>query len=122
MRILGFIPARAGSQGIPHKNLQSLGGKPLYKWVLETALESRFFDDVIVSTEDKWILKNDTHAIKRSDRNSQNNSQVIDAVFEFLKTEEYDMVSVLQPTSPFLRVPSGAASLMLTITTSPTWA
>ena len=30
MNILGFVPARKGSKGIPGKNLKKLNGKPLY--------------------------------------------------------------------------------------------
>ncbi len=51
MTYLAFIPARAGSKGIPHKNLKLLAGKPLIAWSIEQALAARRVDRVIVSTD-----------------------------------------------------------------------
>ena len=53
MKILGIIPARGGSKGIPKKNI-AFKGKPLIAYTIETALASKL-DRVIVSTEDLVI-------------------------------------------------------------------
>ena len=53
--VLGLIPARGGSKGIPRKNLRPLGGRPLLQWTGETALASRYIDRVILSTDDAEI-------------------------------------------------------------------
>ncbi len=37
MEVLGLIPARGGSKGIPRKNLAPLGGKPLLQWTVDAA-------------------------------------------------------------------------------------
>ena len=55
MEILAIIPARGGSKGIPRKNIIKLCGKPLITYAIEQALESRFINRVIVSTEDEEI-------------------------------------------------------------------
>jgi len=50
-----FIGARGGSKGLPRKNLKLLGNKPLIAHTIETAVKSKIFSSVIVSTEDKEI-------------------------------------------------------------------
>ena len=46
------IPARAGSKGIPDKNMQLIGGKPMIEFTLEAALASSELGSTIVSTDD----------------------------------------------------------------------
>src|SRR5262245_25461063 len=53
--ILGLIPARGGSKGIPRKNLAILAGKPLLAWTVEVARESRSLERIVVSTDDGEI-------------------------------------------------------------------
>ncbi len=51
MDVLGLVPARGGSRGIPGKNLASLAGKPLLAWTCEQALASVRLTRVAVSTD-----------------------------------------------------------------------
>ena len=55
MRIVAFIPARGGSKGLKRKNLKLLGNHPLISWPIKHALESKFINDVIVTTDDNEI-------------------------------------------------------------------
>ncbi len=55
MRVLGIIPARGGSKGVPRKNIRLLAGKPLLAWTAEAALASRSLSRVILSTDDAEI-------------------------------------------------------------------
>lgn len=55
--VLGIIPARGGSKGIPQKNIKVLLGKPLIVWSIEEALRSRLLTRVIVSTDDEQIAE-----------------------------------------------------------------
>lgn len=55
MNVLGIIPARGGSKGLPHKNLISLGGKPLIAYTFEAARESKRLTSWLVSTDDDEI-------------------------------------------------------------------
>ena len=54
-RVIAFIFARGGSQGIPRKNLKLLGEKPLIAHAIQTALASSHIERVIVSTDDDEI-------------------------------------------------------------------
>ena len=54
---LAVIPARGGSKRIPRKNIKSFCGKPIIAYSIKTALESKLFDHVIVSTDDDEIAE-----------------------------------------------------------------
>lgn len=51
--VVALIPARSGSKTIPHKNLRSIGGKPLLGIAVEQARAAATVDRVIVSTDDE---------------------------------------------------------------------
>lgn len=57
MDILGIIPARGGSKGIPRKNLHPLAGKPLIAHTVEAALGSRCLTRVILSSDCPEIMR-----------------------------------------------------------------
>lgn len=54
-KVLGIIPARGGSKGLPGKNIRPLSGKPLIAWTIETALATPELNRCIVSTDDPKI-------------------------------------------------------------------
>ena len=54
---VAVIPARGGSKRIPHKNIKEFCGKPIIAYSIETAITSKLFDKVIVSTDDKEIAE-----------------------------------------------------------------
>ena len=56
-KVLGIIPARGGSKGLPRKNILDLCGKPLISWTIEEANKSIFIDKLIVSTDDQEIIE-----------------------------------------------------------------
>ena len=55
MKPICLICARGGSKGIPNKNIRIIAGKPLISHTIESALNSKLFSHVIVSTENKKI-------------------------------------------------------------------
>jgi CMP-N,N'-diacetyllegionaminic acid synthase len=57
LKSICFIGARAGSKGVPGKNIRKLGNKPLIAHTIESALKGGLFTDVIVSTENDEIAK-----------------------------------------------------------------
>lgn len=57
MASVGIIPARAGSKGVPNKNIVSLMGRPLLDYTLKASLSSCSLDIVIVSSECSKILR-----------------------------------------------------------------
>jgi len=56
-KILAIIPARGGSKGIPRKNIQIVAGKPLIFYTIEKALQSKYIDRTVVSTDDNEIAE-----------------------------------------------------------------
>ncbi|MFH4963803.1 pseudaminic acid cytidylyltransferase [Gaetbulibacter sp. M235] len=55
MANLAIIPARGGSKRIPKKNIKSFNGKPIIAYVIDAALRSNLFDEIMVSTDDEEI-------------------------------------------------------------------
>ena len=56
-QIIALICCRGGSKGIPKKNIKLFAEKPLLGWTLETAKESKVFDDIILSTDSEEYFK-----------------------------------------------------------------
>jgi CMP-N,N'-diacetyllegionaminic acid synthase len=50
-KVVALIGARAGSKGVPHKNIKLLGGHTLLAWSIAACLRSPVIDRVIVSTD-----------------------------------------------------------------------
>ncbi|SEH53640.1 cytidylyltransferase domain-containing protein [Magnetospirillum fulvum] len=111
MKRLAVIPARGGSKGIPRKNLARIGGHPLLTWTVAAALESGCLDRVIVSTDDTEIaaVARDAGAevpflrpaeLARDDTPSL---AVVTHMVAALAAQgwEAEMITLLQPTSPF---------------------
>lgn len=114
MKILYLIPARGGSKGIPHKNIKLLHGKPLIQYSIEVARKFAVDDDICISTDDLQIkavaeglglkvpfLRPDYLA-----SDTAGTSDVIVHALDFYAQQgkEYDVVVLLQPTSPLRTV------------------
>lgn len=109
-KIVALIPARGGSKGIKNKNIIDLCGKPLISYTIQAALESKYIDKVIVSTDSQEIAD---VAIKygaevpflRPGELASDTSKTIDAVMHAVgelekRKEEYDILILLQATQP----------------------
>lgn len=108
---LAIIPARGGSKGIPRKNIIEVNGRPLIAYTIEPALQSKYLDRVIVSTDDKEIseVSLDLGAdvpFLRPGNLATDEAKTIDALIYTLKNidEKYDYVVLLQPTQPLRTV------------------
>tara|TARA_A100001011_G_C14223475_1_gene805501 strand:+ start:717 stop:1421 length:705 start_codon:yes stop_codon:yes gene_type:complete len=109
MKVLGIIPARSGSKGIPNKNIKIINNKPLVYWTIKSALNSKL-DKVIVSTDSKKIkLISKKFGAEvpflRPRSISKDNSKSIDLIIHALKYYNkkkinYEAVMLLQPTCP----------------------
>ncbi len=111
MRVLGIIPARAGSKRLPRKNVLPLGGKPLVCWVIEAALKATCLTRLVVSSDDEEILALAARyrpdlPLRRPPELAADTSPAIDYVRHALATLEgngegpYEAVAILQPSSP----------------------
>lgn len=111
MRILGLIPARGGSKGVPRKNIKLLGNKPLIEYSIDSAQESSLLTEIVVSTDDQEIaLAAEVAGCKppflRPDVLAQDASgslEVVQHALSFFEAQNvfFDAVCLLQPTSPF---------------------
>jgi pseudaminic acid cytidylyltransferase len=58
---VAIIPARGGSKRITRKNIRPFCGRPMIAWSIETAINSRLFERIIVSTDDPEITEIASH-------------------------------------------------------------
>lgn len=113
MRILGIIPARGGSKGVPRKNIIDIQGKPLIAYSIEPALKAKnkgIIDELIVSTDDEEIAEISRNLgvevpFLRPVELSGDKSKSVDLMihaYNFYSDMNvvYDAVLLLQPTSP----------------------
>ncbi|HPH47140.1 MAG TPA: acylneuraminate cytidylyltransferase family protein [Chryseolinea sp.] len=111
MKILGLIPVRGGSKGVPGKNIKILGTKPLIQYTLDAAQQSKLISRCIVSTDSQEIADCVNHIggqvpFLRPDSLALDNSPTLPVIqhalhFYMEQGETYDAVCLLQATSPF---------------------
>jgi CMP-N,N'-diacetyllegionaminic acid synthase len=109
--VVGVIPARSGSKGLPKKNIMDLCGKPVIAWSIEAGLASKYIDTLVVSTDSKEIadiaiacgaavpfIRPSTLATDEA-----LTIDVISHVLMFYKSQfktVFDYIILLEPTSP----------------------
>lgn len=106
-KVVALIPARGGSKGLPGKNVRSLNGKPLIAWSIELAKGCRLIDKVVVSTDSQEIA--DISSSYGADvpflrppelaTDKASSKSVVEHCIATLD-ESYDILVLLQPTSP----------------------
>ena len=106
-KIIAVIPARSGSKGLKDKNIKKLNGKPLIAYTIDAAKNANIFDKIIVSTDsEKYAEISREYGAQvpflRSGKNSSDGANSWDVVKEVLMKldEKYDIIVLLQPTSP----------------------
>jgi CMP-N,N'-diacetyllegionaminic acid synthase len=103
MKVIGLIPARKGSKGIPDKNLIEFCGKPLLSWTVDAALESGVFDQVIVSTDYQQSALPSMNGITVFDKRPPklcSDKASLDLTLLHCLKYDFDVLFLLQPTSP----------------------
>ena len=107
MKITAVIPARAGSKGIPNKNIRLVNNRPLIYYAIDNAKKSRFITDIIVSTDSpeiEVIARQMGVSVKRRDKCLCGDAVTLDAViYDAVKDIACDYVVTMQPTSPTLK-------------------
>lgn len=108
-RILAVIPARAGSRGIPNKNIRLVGGRPLCWYAMKNAMESEMVTDVVVTTDSSQVatIARQTGAMVRNrDASLCADDVTLDAVvYDAVPDDvDWDYIVTMQPTSPTLSV------------------
>lgn len=133
--MLGLIPARGGSRGIPGKNIKVLGGRPLLAYTIDAAHEAQRLTRTILSTDDRDVARIGAEAgvdvpFLRPLELAQDDTPTLPVILHALDALDgaaFDAVCLLQPTSP-LRAPglidrcidlletSGADAVMTVVT------
>lgn len=113
MRVLGLVPARGGSKGVPGKNIRPLGGRPLLAWTAEVAREARSLARLVLSTDSEEIAAvGREHGLEvpflRAPDLARDDTPTLPVVVDALQRLEsdgdrFDAVCLLQPTHPFRR-------------------
>jgi CMP-N-acetylneuraminic acid synthetase len=111
MRVLGLIPARGGSKGVPRKNIRFLGGKPLMQYTAETAHAARLLSRIVLSTDDEEIAEIGRKCLLEVPfmrppalaADATPSLLVVQHALEWLgsRGDVFDAVCLLQPTHPF---------------------
>jgi len=114
MEIVGLIPARGGSKGIPRKNLAQVGGKPLLAWTVEAARAASELTRVVVSTDDDEIADAaGVEVLRRPAELAADDTPMLDVVRHAVAELSPDVVVLLQPTSPLRRAEHVDAAVRL---------
>ncbi|MEM7571988.1 MAG: acylneuraminate cytidylyltransferase family protein [Bacteroidota bacterium] len=109
MKILGIIPARAGSSRLPGKNKKRLAGRELIRYAIDAALGSEYVTHWVLSTDDEDIREigqeySQLIVLKRPSAIAGDQAKAITYVehaLSQLREVNFEMVVIVQPTSPF---------------------
>lgn len=103
--VLGLIPARGGSKGVPNKNIKIINGKPLIVWTIEKAKKARILDRIVVSTDSENIAavakKAGAEVLMRPSELATDSASTQDVMAHALSCIPADILVLLQPTSPY---------------------
>ena len=106
LKILAVIPARGNSQRVKNKNLRILKGKPLIYWSIKAAKESKYINNVTVSSDSLKILNISKKYLANTvlrPKNISGNVIMPDSAlrhaYKFIN-KKFDYVVMLQPTCP----------------------
>lgn len=103
---VAIIPARANSQRIRNKNLKIINGKPLIYWTIKAAKNSKYINEIYVTSDSEKILKfckkNFVKTVLRPIKLSGNIIMPDAAISHAYKkiNKKFDYILMLQPTSP----------------------
>jgi CMP-N-acetylneuraminic acid synthetase len=110
LKVLGIVPARGGSKGIPGKNIAPLAGRPLLAYTAAAALGAARLSRVVLSTDDPVIAQVglecglDVPFMRPPELAGDDvkTLEVLQYVVRRLEAaaERYDAVLTLQPTTP----------------------
>ena len=112
MSNIAIIPARGGSKRIPRKNIMPFLGKPIIAYVIDAALQSGLFSEVMVSTDDAEIAEiarqyGASVPFLRTAETANDYASTIDVLLEVLDGYEkrsltFHSLCCLYPTAPFV--------------------
>lgn len=112
MSIVAVITARGGSKRIPRKNIKEFMGKPMLAYAVEAAVNSKVFDEVMVSTDDVEIAEIAKQfgakvPFMRSEKTANDFATTADVLDEVIseykkRGKTFDELCCIYPCVPFL--------------------
>ena len=109
-KVLAIIPARGGSKGLPGKNVRPLLGKPLIGWSIEHAQQSKYVDEIFISTDSQDIADvaenfgvkvPELRPMELAVDTAPSSAFIIYTIEKFTKEgNPFDYFILLEPTSP----------------------
>lgn len=112
MKKIAIITARGGSKRIPRKNIKEFMGKPMLSYAVSAALQSRIFDEIMVSTDDTEIADmakkyGANVPFMRSEKTANDYAGTVDVLLEVLDMyrhhgDTFDELCCIYPCVPFL--------------------
>ena len=110
---LAIIPARGGSKRIPRKNIKDFLGKPIIAYSIKIAIESKLFDEIMVSTDDPEIAEiakkyGAKVPFMRSAQNSSDYSTTIEVITEVIEyynkcNQSFENICCIYPCAPLCK-------------------
>lgn len=117
--VLAVITARGGSKGLPRKNLLPFRGAPLIAWTIKAAQAAKSIDRLILSSDDPEIIETALSLgceapFRRAPDLANDTAASVDVVLDAAdRAPGYDIVVLLQPTSPLRTAADIEATLAL---------
>jgi CMP-N,N'-diacetyllegionaminic acid synthase len=108
---VALVPARAGSERVPGKNVLPLGGHPLIAYSIAAARQSGLFETVVVSTDSEEIADvarcygAEVPALRPTEIATAVSAD-IEWVLHVMNGRKEELFSILRPTSPFRTAPT----------------
>ena len=102
--IVGLIPARSGSKGVPDKNIRPLAGYPLMAWSIAASLMSELIEDTVVSTDSieyaGIAADYGAKVLMRPPELATDEAEDIGYIRHAFKEIKVDYLVILRPTTP----------------------
>ena len=109
MKIACFIPIKGNSKRVLKKNTRLLGSKPLFRYALDTIIESKVFDDVYVDTDSddvkRYCINNSINVIDRDPELAKDTANGNHLLEHWINIKpDYDFYFQIFITAPFIKI------------------
>lgn len=105
-KVVAFIPIKLNNQRLPGKNLMSLKGKPLCRYLFETLAQVQGIDEKYVFCSDEKIceyIPEELTFFKRNTNLDGPEVKGLDIIGNFVENVDADIYVITHVTSPFMK-------------------
>ncbi len=108
--IVALLPMKGESERVPSKNIKTFNGKPLYRFVLDVLLKSKYIHKVVINT-DSPLIKSDVSSnyakkvvlIDRDEEVCGNYVSMNNVIEQDINTVEADIYIQTHSTNPLIK-------------------